>query len=273
MVTIEGKHYTLEYAEKDPFVANGLSVAYCEELASDFMPVLYDPRGCGSTPESPEMIAYRLVADKNHQRLCAIYEVYWKRQDCSWQDLNKDHDHDYEQVQVHFNLQTGRMDKVVVSSTGPIENGGHGVEVYSEVISASFRTVVYMTAGNKVFPWGGKNGQKNATQVREIQIGQLLFEARKPPVVVLNCYHVFSGLKRQLLPQEKIVLSPKLEKLDCKLLEKWYYLHAANRFGHDISNPFNEPYLKYFPPPEDWVSRMAYGFLWVFSSLKRLTGL
>ncbi len=50
MATIEGKHYTLEYAEKDPFVANGLTVAYCEELATDFMPVLYDPRGYGSTP-------------------------------------------------------------------------------------------------------------------------------------------------------------------------------------------------------------------------------
>lgn len=273
LVLIEGKDYALEFEEDDTFVADGLSVAYCEELARDYLPIIYDPRGYGSNPKPPELIAYRLVVDKNRQRLCVIYEVYWKRQDCSWQELNKDHDHDYEQLQVHFDLQAGVRDLVVVSSTGPIENGGHGVEVYSKVSSASFRTVVYMTANDGTFPWGGKMGQNNATQVREIPIEQLLFEAQRPPIVVLNCYHVFAGLKRWLSKEEKIVLSPKLERLDRKLLEKWYYLYAANRFGHDVSNPFDEPYLKYFPPPEDWVSRVAYGFLWVFSSLKRVIGL
>ncbi|MCW3995801.1 MAG: hypothetical protein NWE98_06595 [Candidatus Bathyarchaeota archaeon] len=56
-------------------------------------------------------------------------------------------------------------------------------------------------------------------------------------------------------------------------MEKWYYLYTANRFGHDLSNPFEPPYLKYYPPPEDWVSRLAYSFLWVYSSLKRMVGM
>ncbi|MCW3995802.1 MAG: hypothetical protein NWE98_06600 [Candidatus Bathyarchaeota archaeon] len=209
MVIIEGKDYILEYDDKDTFVAGGLSVAFCEELARDFIPVLYDPRGYGGMPKPPEMVAYRLVVDKSQQKLCIIYEVYWKRQDCSWRELNKDHDHDYEQIQVHFNLQAGKKDRVVISSTGPIENGGHGVEVYSDVSSASFRTIVYRTAGKESFPWGGKTGQNNATQVREIPLKLLLFEGQRPTVVVLNCYHVFAGLKRPLLPKEKNGLKPQ----------------------------------------------------------------
>ena len=78
LVLIEGKDYALEFEEDGTFVADGLSVAYCEELARDYLPIIYDPRGYGSNPKPPELIAYRLVVDKNRQRLCVIYEVYWK---------------------------------------------------------------------------------------------------------------------------------------------------------------------------------------------------
>ena len=270
VIQIEGKEYELEYDSKDTFVADNLTVAYSETFAEDFMPLFYDPRDYGSKPEPPDIVAYRLIVDQIGQRLCALYEVYWKRQDCTWKELNKDHNHDYEQVQVHFNLRTGEKEKVVVSSTGPIENGGHGVEVYSNISKATFRTVGYTTSPKERFPWGGDYGQNNATQVREIPIEQLFFEKGRPAVVVLNCYHVFAGLKRHLQLEEKKELTPKLEKLNRKLLEKWYYLNAENRFGHDVSKPFEEPYVMYYPPPEDWVSRLAYSFLWFFSSAKRL---
>ena len=273
MVLVGGKDYPLEYDPKDRFVDNGFLVAYSDELASRFMPIIYDPRGYGSSPYPPEIIAYRLVVDLKDQKLCVVYEVYWKRQDCTWNKLNKDHDHDYEEIQIHFDLATGGMDKVVVSSTGPIENGGHGVEVFSNVSEAKFKTVLYTTSSDKAYPWGGKYGQSNATQVRYIPIKQLMFENQRIPVVVLNCYHAFAGLKRSLLPDEKKLLNPKLQRLDHKLIEQWYYLYAANRFGHDLSKPFDEPHIMYFPPPEDWISRIAYSFLWFFSSIKRSIGL
>lgn len=273
MVLIAGKVYQVEYDLKDKYVTEGLLVAFSDELALDFLPVIYDPRGYGSVPYPPEIIAYRLIMDLKKQRLCIVYEIYWKRQDCTWQELNKDHDHDYEQVQVHFDLSVGTVNKVVVSSTGPVENAGHGVEVFSHVSSVKVRTVPYVTSSEKAFPWGTKNGQNNATQIREIPIEHLLLDNNNPPIVVLNCYHAFAGLKRVLMPDERVVLNPELVHLDKKLLDKWYYLYAVNRFGHDLSNPFREPYIMYFPPPEDWVSRLAYGFLWFFSSLKRIIGL
>ncbi len=73
-----------------------------------------------------------------------------------------------------------------------------------------------------------------------------------------------------LLGEERIELEPKLERLNQKLIEIWYYRNVKNRFGHDGSKPFDEPYIMYYPPPEDLLSRFVYGVLWLFSASARL---
>ena len=264
---IEGKEYELEFDPKDPYVALNLAVAFCRQLAEDFMPVLLDPKGYGSQPYPPDLLAYRLIVDSKEQKLCLLYEVYWRRQDCTWRELNKDHDHDYEQIQVHFDLKNGKKEKVVVSSVGPLENAGDGVEVYSSIPQAVFKSVTYTTSPKKHFPWGGDYGQRNSTQIREMPIESLVFENQRPAIVIVNCYHAFVGLKKNFSIRERNDLTPRLERLDRRLLDKWYYRYAKNRFGHDISKPFDEPYIRYYPPPEDWLSRLAYTFLWLFSNL------
>jgi hypothetical protein len=98
----------------------------------------------------------------------------------------------------------------------------------------------------------------------------LLRDAGRPEVSVVNCYHAFAGVKIALTPEQKAELKPELVRLDQKLLDKWYYLNSKNRYGHDVSNPFSEPYIKYYPPPEDWLSRFVYGVLWVGFSAKRI---
>jgi len=267
---IERKKYKLEYDPQDPFVTPSLAVAYCSQLARDFMPVLLDPHGHGSKPFPPEFVAYRLVIDSKRQRLCILYELYWRRQDCTWKELNKDHDHDYEQIQLHFNMKTGDKEKIVVSSVGPAKCAGHGVEVYSHISKAKVREVEYNTSPRGPFPWGGDNGQKWITQVREIPIGQLVFENERPVVLVVNCYRAFAGYKKNLSIEERNELYPKLERLDRSLLKRWYYRHAKNRFGHDISKPFDEPYVMYYPPPEDFKSRLVYGLLWLLFLIRKI---
>jgi len=267
---IEDKTYELKCDPQDPFIVPDLTAAYCSQLAEDFMPVLLDPWGHGSKPSRPELIAYRLVVDTERQKLCSLYEVYWRRQDCTWKELNKDHDHDYEQIQVHFNMRTGKKEKVVVSSVGPIRHAGHGVEVYSHIPKPKVRDVTYTTSPKGAFPWGERSGQKNVTQIREIPIDRLVFENGRPAVLVLNCYHAFAGLKKNSPLKERKELTPRLEKLDSRLLGRWYYRNVKNRFGHDISKPFEEPYVMYYPPPEDLKSRFFYSVLWLFSSLKRI---
>ena len=129
-IHIEGKEYELEYDSQDTFVTADLMVAYSTRLAEDFMPIIFDPRGDGSKPFPPEFVAYRLIVDSRRQKLCILYEVYWIRQECNWKELNKDHDHDYEQIQLHFEMESGKIERVVVSSAGSLEYGGHGVEVF-----------------------------------------------------------------------------------------------------------------------------------------------
>lgn len=270
MLEIEGKEYELEYDDKDPYAAPGLAVAFCAELAGDFVPVIFDPYGYGSRPYAPDLVAYRILVDLKAQRLCVLYEVYWRRQDCSWREFNKDHDHDYEQIQLHFNLKTGKKEKVIISSVGPAAYAGHGVEVYRSIAKASARDVAYTTSSGKWFPWGGKAGEVNFTQVKDIPLESLFFEGKRVAVLVVNCYHAFTGLKRELLPEERIVLNPPLVKLDGKLLDIWYFRNAKNRFGHDISKLFEEPHVMYYPPPEDGLSRFVYGVLWVFYSAARI---
>jgi hypothetical protein len=267
---IEGRKYCLKYDPRDTFVASNLTVAYCQQLAKDFMPAIFDPWGHGSKPSKPEFIAYRLIIDSKMRRLCILYEVYWRRQDCTWKELNKDHDHDYEQIQIHFDMKTGEVERVVVSSVGPISYAGHGVEVYSHIRKAVAREVQYTTSSRRVFPWGGENGQNNVTQIREMPIDRLVFRDGRPVMLVLNCYHAFAGKKKWSSVEVGEKLTPRLEKLDGSLLERWYYGNVRNRFGHDISDPFEEACLMYYPPPEDWKSRIVYSFVWLFSSLRRV---
>jgi len=266
---IEGKDYHLKYDPQDPFVGNGLMVAYSTRLAEDFMPIIFDPRGYGAKPFPPEFVAYRLVIDPKRKKLCILYEVYWRRQDCTWRKLNKDHNHDYEQIQIHFDTGVGTMEKVIISSVGSIEHGGHGVEVFSKTSEVKRRDVEYVTSPQVQFPWGGPRGKRNVTEIREIPIERLIFEKNRPVLLVLTCYHAFTGLKRMPKPEEKAELKLRLEKLDQKLLEKWYYRHVKDGFGHDVSNPFKEPYILYYPPPEDRKSRLAYSLLYAFTSIKR----
>jgi hypothetical protein len=269
IIDVADKKYELRPDPEDPYVVPGLLVFYCHQLAEDFMPVIFDPKGYGSKPYPPDLFAYRLIVDPKMQKLCVLYEVYWRRQECTWKELNKNHDHDYEQIQIHFNLTIGEAEKIIVSSVGPIENAGHGVEVYSYIPRAGVKSVIYTTSMKNHFPWGGKSGQNNSTQIREIPIERLIFKKKRPVVLVVNCYHAFVGLKRRASPIDgKNMLKPNLYELDRKLLDLWYYRNAKNRFGHDISNPFKEPYIKYSPPPEDIISRLVYTILWLFATIR-----
>jgi len=264
---VSGKEYTLVYDYEDRFVSSGQIVAYCSQLAEDFKPILIDRKGYGIQPFPPSYITYRLVIDRKRQKLCILYEIYWRKQECSWRELNKDHDHDYEQIQVHLNMKEGKIERVVVASVGPIEHAGHGVEVYSEISKVDVRNIKYCTSSKPLFPWGGQCGQNNVTQVREMPIEKLTFEGQRPLAVIANCYHAFVGLKGRAGSKETARLNPDIVKLDETLLMAWYYRNTNNRFGHDISKPLEEPHVMYYPPPEAISSRLVYGLLWLFNHI------
>ena len=58
------------------------------------------------------------------------------------ENSTKDPDHDYEQIQIQFDLKTGKK-KYIVSSVGPVDYAGHGVEIYTGIPKATFQNTEY----------------------------------------------------------------------------------------------------------------------------------
>ncbi|MFX1582913.1 MAG: hypothetical protein ACFFCJ_11975 [Promethearchaeota archaeon] len=279
-VSIEKYSYTLEFDKRDPFVSPAYDVAYCDALAKRYKPIILDPLGYGRMPVPPDFIAYRLVHDNRDQRLCIIYEVYWQRQDCHWRQFNKDHLHDYEQIQIHFNLSIGNLARVVVASGGPTRYGGHGVEIYRHKKQVTAEAVRRKTASFESFPWGRHNYE---IWVLDQPIYNLVFIDKRPVVRVSNCFHVFTGIKWNQWKEHKkkdeqenpirYELKLPLLRLDRRILWQWYYQHRENQFAHDLSDPFTSPHILYYPPPRQYLLRFSFtlvGFITAF--IRALTG-
>jgi len=98
---------------------------------------------------------------------------------------------------------------------------------------------------------------------------RLVFKNGRPVVIVLNCYHALTGLKQKLPPKERHDITPRLQRPSRGLIGRWYFRHVKNRFGHDVSNSFNEPHIIYYTPPEGLKSRLIYGVLWLLTSMMR----
>ncbi|MFW9935727.1 MAG: hypothetical protein ACFFDU_09555 [Candidatus Thorarchaeota archaeon] len=274
---VDGHSYVLEFDRRDPFVAPIYAVAFCDELANHYKPVILDPQRFGRIPVSPEFMAYRLVYDSNKQRLCIIYEIYWQHQDCQWRQFNKDHLHDYEQIQIHFNLRKGILSRVIVASAGPTRYGGHGIEVYRHVKQVRSGRVRRKTSSFESFPWGRHNYE---IWVLDQPIFNLVFIKKRPVVRIINCFHVFTGIKwnqwhshrhspSAINPLQHELVIP-LRRLDRRLLWQWYYQHRTNQFAHDLSDPFTRPHILYYPSPKEFFLRFFFALVESLTMIIRL---
>lgn len=251
----------------DKFVVDGSIVAYCDEFGEDFKPIILMPDKEPKPPD-PDFIAYRIVMNPEGD-VCLLYEVYWRRQDCTWRELNKDHEHDYEQIQIHFDSNTGEIICVVIASIGPFDCAYHGVEVWSDVVKADKKRVDYVTSSKQVFPWGGKEGKEWFTEVIVVPLNDLAFDGKRPVVKIITCFNAFTGMKAWRPVDDALETEITLERLDRDLLERWYFRNMSNQYGRDISKPFDEPYLMYYPSPKNWFTRFVYRLLWSLRSRLR----
>ena len=66
---------------------------------------------------------------------------------------------------------------------------------------------------------------------------------------ITSCSHVFSGAEKDLRGK---IMSIPLKRLDDQILHEWYFEHYNDEkdepFGHDISDTFAFPYIKYCDP-------------------------
>lgn len=261
ILEIHNEEFELIYDSLDPYVAPGYRVCYCDQLARMYQPLLYHPYDLGETPILPDYIAYRLVHDSQNKKLCILYEVYWPRQDCEWHKANKDHEFDYEPLQIHLDLTDNYIEAVVVSSVGPPSASFHGVELYTKIEKPFHEPKKFRTSPSTRFPWGGLTGKYRNTHVRHLPLDSLEFQATRPKISVINCYHAFMGSRGRRNLTGVPVLDLELRRLDKELLDVWYNKNKANRYGRDLSKPLQYPHVMYSPPPDMWISNLWYDFL------------
>ncbi|HEY4699849.1 MAG TPA: hypothetical protein VIH27_05720, partial [Nitrososphaerales archaeon] len=110
----------------------------------------------------------------------------------------------------------------------------------------------FTTSKKPYFPWGGSKGINNVAKIKRYPLRTTVyFDNRKPMFMIAQCNHPFTGKIDQTREVEGMNLNPPLKRLTDKVLQEWYYEHGKSddeeQFGHDISNPFICPYIKYIP--------------------------
>jgi hypothetical protein len=223
-----------EYYEKK------LRAYFNKRKARKFLPIIHDPKGYGSNPK-PDAFYYRIL--KKGKMEAIQYFLRWDKQDCtkSYPGIGYlfSHDFDYEPIIVF--LEDGKLTKLVISAAGSLLQGGHQTEIFRQDKSITFGKVQYKTSKKLIYPYGVKNVNNN---FKEDSLQKVRFKGNKPNLGLATCYHVYTTIGSYLRgPKLKVEL---LELTD-EVLRKWY---KEENFGHDVSNPWKYPHIKYHPSPK-----------------------
>lgn len=281
------KSFELE-AAKSKYMVNGLDLYFCDDLASECMPQIFDPYGYGRKPEPPEGTYYRIINKIGTDNYCFQYYVYWPRQECVpidlkpssvWRRLLRflgqkwpDHKFDYEPILVFYDFPRGSPYLVVNNGLG--ENPTtHRIEIHSEEtkerddadIESDFRTSPHPS-----YPFGGHDGREIKEWCKKYPLmSTIYFNDRHPLFGVTMCSHVFSGgekyYKKSIFGKKLVSfiedesLEIELKRLNDEVLDEWYlkqYTGDEEPFGHDVSDPFRFPHIRYFDPKSIHKSKM-----------------
>ncbi len=237
---IEYKGKTLVSSHKSRYAEEDVDVHFDKSLSRDFLPIIHDPKG-HAEDQQPDGVFYRILKRGKEQAI--QYFVHWKKQDCRQEypligELFS-HDFDYEPV-VAFVTQ-GKIWKLVLSGGGNILQGGHQTEIYRNDKSVAIGKVTYKTSAKPVYPFGV---MKATDSFKENSIDSLRFKGNRPILALATCYHVYTTA-RQYLKGPK--LDVELFEMTDEVITRWY---RKENFGHDVSNPFRYPHVRYSPSPK-----------------------
>jgi hypothetical protein len=219
----------------------GTLVTFDDELAGKFQPLIFDPYGYGKDP-APEGVFYRIL-NKGDEKVIQYY-VYWEKQDCKGEVLGELYSHDYDYEPVFIFTRGDEVFRVVLAGEGKPAQAGHRTDIY-EVRDRRLRdytdNVPYTTGPKTQYPFG-ENRSRDEVIVRSIS--KLAFEGKRLKICLAACYHVYDALDPNMV-RGPVLVSP-LRRLDDSVLDEWY---NEEHFGHDVSNPWVKPYIRYHPPP------------------------
>ena len=242
--------------QSSQFIVPSLRVLFSDSLASRYKPVIY---GGDYSDPPPQGIYYRIVQSISKKEYCIQYYLYWLEQDCFDFLPIADHQYDYEPIFVF--LKPPRSHPVGVANAGVshfIPKGAtcrfHKAEIRREEYEKRDRVEKKETielSPEPFYPFGRRKGRQTRGCVKKYPMaGAIYFDnsRQRPLFGIVECSHVFSGAEKDLLRQET-ELSIPLKRLSDDVLFEWYFEHRGDfeaPFGHDVSDPFRFPCIRYF---------------------------
>ncbi len=226
---------------------------FSDKMAEMFKPIIYG--GEYSEPE-PEGIYYRVLYRPELETICIQYYVYWLDQDCLGLLPIADHRYDYEPIFIY--VKPPKPFPIGIVNAGYSKGLGmscrfHKTEIrmkeFAERDFSEYETK-YKTSPEPYYPFGSSEGLDGSTCIKKYPIvGAIYLSDLQPLFGIASCSHVFSGAEKDLHGK---VLSIPLKRLDDKVLHEWYFEHHKDPrdepFGHDVSDAFDFPYIKYSDP-------------------------
>jgi hypothetical protein len=265
------ENFDLEDASSKYLMPN-LRMYFSDKMASFYQPIIYrgdqdfddenDDNKKGSATY-PEGIYYRIVYSSHEDIYCIQYYVYWLMQNCSGFIGIGNHVYDYEPIFV-FVKPPHPMPYGIVNS-GQSKAAGlrefrcrfHKTEIrmmeYTQR-DAEERPISFKTSPYPFYPFRAEEDKNDGIPgqncVKKYPLSSAIyFQDYKPLFGIDTCFHAFSGAEAVLKGER---LNVTLKKLDDIVLNEWFFEHhkVANEepFGHDVSNPFDFPFIKYVDP-------------------------
>ena len=232
------------------FVLPIYKIFFSDQLAQQYRPILYSHE-CLSGP--PKAVYYRIVWRKdfhqNKEEIAIQYFYYWNYQLC----IFSSHTYDYEPILIYLKRGIQLPYLIVNGGLAGIECKFHKNEIRpTSGERSSFINHFSVNVSTKpYYPFGREGGivSRGCSKQYPLNNGRdLQFQDFHPMFGIRACSNVFSGAANDL---EGEIFSPNLERLTDAILNEWYFEHYTCEddmpFGHDISDPFSPPYIRYHP--------------------------
>jgi hypothetical protein len=249
------EHFRLK-EHKTKYALEGYRVLFSDECASSYEPIIYESE---CTSGDPEALYYRILQN-NKNEFCIQYFYYWNYQDC----MMASHGYDYEPIFIYLKSGNPSPYLIVNGGFGWPDCNFHKNEVRPQTgkRDGDSRHVTANLSPYPSYPFGRNGNIKFQVCIATYPLDtgeDLLLEngGHKPVFGIRACSNVFSGAKGDLHGPR---FNPTLKQLTDRVLSKWYFHHYKNDddmpFGHDISDPFSAPYIKFHKPSKGEVEKI-----------------
>lgn len=233
----------LDKKESSKYMLTNYNIYFSEKIANLYKPILYP----NVFNDAPEGLYYRIVGN-NLGDYCIQFFYYWKVQNCTLPIMS--HVYDYEAIFVYLKESDAKPNKIVNGGLGGPECEFHKNEI--RIRQGKSEEIEHHITGQlseaPYYPFADKDSREITICVKNYSLygEDLQFENMHPKFAIAECSHVYSGASELLQGKP---FDPPLRELDDEILDEWYFEHfkAQNEmpFGHDVADPFTEPYIKY----------------------------